>query len=171
MAGENARGPKHPRGRVSRVDRVKLQECVDGIERDIARTGHELVDVIVGKTEGRLLIELLIDHEHGVTSEDCALCHETANNWLVACDPVDGPYMLQVSSPGLDRPLRKREHFERFVGSLVRMRVRCPVGGARRVRGRLVGVEGDTVRVETDEGELVVALTDVVEARLQYEFP
>ncbi len=162
---------KQRRTRLSRVDPKRLQECIAGIERDIAEKGYELVDAIVGKFEGRLLVEVLIDHEHGITTEDCALCHETVSNWFDAHDPVDGPYAIQVSSPGLDRPLRKPEHYARFTGKLVKMKVRQADGSVRRVGGRLIGLVEEQVVVSTEpEGEQRIPLGEIVEARLEYEW-
>jgi ribosome maturation factor RimP len=171
MYGGKPEQRKQQRTRLSRVDPQRLSDCVAGIEKDIAKDGYELVDAIVGKFEGRLLVEILIDHENGITTEDCARCHETVNNWFDAQDPIDGPYALQVSSPGLDRPLRKPEHFARFAGKPVRMKVREADGSHRRVRGRLGGLVEQSVQVATeDEGELLIPLSDIVEARLEFEW-
>jgi ribosome maturation factor RimP len=171
MTGGKPEQRKPQRTRLSRVDPQRLRDCVAGIEKDIAEDGYELVDAIVGKFEGRLLIEILIDHERGITTEDCACCHQTVNNWFDAQDPVDGPYAIQVSSPGLDRPLRKPEHFVRFTGKLVRMKVREADGSHRRVRGRLGGLVEQSVLVTTDdEGELRIPFEDIVEARLEFEW-
>lgn len=165
-------GAQPHRGKLARVDRARLEQCVRGIEADIAREGYELVDVVLGRSEGRLLVELLIDHARGIANDDCARCHETAGNWFEAVDPIDGPYMLQVSSPGMDRPLRKLEHFGRFSGSLVRMRVHRPEGGSRGLRGRLAGVEGDAVllTVEGEEDVTRIALCDIASARLEIDW-
>ncbi len=158
------------RSQLARVDRERLSECAREIERDLAREGYELVDLVVGKSEGKLLVELLIDHaERPITNEDCARGHETADHWFDALDPVSGPYMLQVSSPGLDRPLRKDEHFRRFAGSPVRMRIRCATG-TRRVRGKLLGFENGLVTVRTGDADEAFAIQDILEARLHYEW-
>lgn len=158
------------RPKLARVDKEKLSQCAREIENDLARDGYELVDLLVGKSEGKLLIELLIDHpERGITNEDCARGHETANNWFDALDPVSGPYMLQVSSPGLDRPLRKEEHFRRFAGSPVKMRVRGE-NGTRKVRGKLLGIEEGQVTVSTGDSDQTFSIEDILEARLRYEW-
>jgi ribosome maturation factor RimP len=158
------------RTRLARVDPQRLQDCITGIERDIAENGYELVDAVVGRFEGRLLVEVMIDHENGITTDDCARCHETVNHWFDAHDPIDGPYAIQVSSPGLDRPLRKPEHFQRFVGKLAKLKVRQEDGKQQRLTGHLEGLEEDSVVLSVD-GEIVkVPLPDIVEARLEYEW-
>lgn len=159
------------RARLARIDPQRLEDCVAGIERDIAQDGYELVDVIVGKFEGRLLVEVLIDHEHGITTDDCARCHATVNHWFDAQDPVDGAYAIQVSSPGFDRPLRKPEHFARFAGRLVKMRVRQPEGSARKLGARIVGVEDGVLVVQGEaDAEERIAFGDILEARLEHEW-
>lgn len=168
--GQGRRPSSEGRRQLARVDRAKLSQCAREIENDLARDGYELVDLRVGKAEGRLLVELLIDHpERGITNEDCARGHETVDHWFDALDPVSGPYMLQVSSPGLDRPLRKDEHFRRFAGSSVRMKVRGE-NGTRKVRGKLVGFEDGLVTVQTGETDEAFAIEDILEARLHYEW-
>lgn len=168
--GQGSRSPSQGPRQIARVDRERLSRCAREIESDLARDGYELVDLLVGKSEGRLLVEVLIDHpERGITNEDCARGHETVNHWFDALDPVSGPYLLQVSSPGLDRPLRKDEHFRRFVGGSVRMRVRGE-NGTRKVRGKLVGFEDGLVTVHTGDTDEAFALEDILEARLCYEW-
>lgn len=135
----------------------------------LAAMGYELVDVRLGSAEGRRCIELLVDKPGGVGADDCQAVGEHVSVWLDMVDPVAGRYMLQVSSPGFDRPLRTREHFERFAGSQVVVVVRGSEegGGRRRLRGQLVGLrEGDVV-VRTEEGEVAVAFDRVERARIE----
>jgi len=169
------RGQRAPSTRppLARVDKGRLAECAGAIERDLESAGYELVDLVIGKAEGRLLIELIIDREAGVTQEDCARAHETVNHWFDAVDPVGGPYMLQVSSPGLDRPLRKPHHFRRFAGRPVKMRVRLPEGGSRRLQGKLLGLADDDrvhVLVEPAGVSEEFAIEDIAEARLRFDW-
>lgn len=175
MHSQERRKQRAPRGRppLARLDKGRLAECAAAIERDLASDGYELIDLVVGKAEGRLLIELIIDREAGITQGDCARAHETVNHWFDAIDPVGGPYMLQVSSPGLDRPLRKPEHFRRFAGRQVKMRVRLPEGGSRRLQGKLLGLgDGDRVCVHVEPAGVTeeFSIEEIAEARLRFDW-
>ncbi|TLM97235.1 MAG: ribosome maturation factor RimP, partial [Actinobacteria bacterium] len=113
------------------------------------------------------VIRVLLDREDGVDLE--AICE--ANRWvgetLESADPVSGPYTLEVSSPGVDRPLRKRVDFERFAGQEATLKVK-PHGGARSAwTGVLRGIEGDDVLIETDGETVRIAYDCIVKARLK----
>jgi ribosome maturation factor RimP len=104
--------------------------------------------------------------EDGVTLGDCELVSGQVSAFLDVEDPLPGSYTLEVSSPGLDRRLRTRSHFERFVGSEVKVELKRAAEGQRRFRGTLKGVEGDEITVGVDGTEWHWNLTDIAEARL-----
>ncbi|QSI77872.1 MULTISPECIES: ribosome maturation factor RimP [Niveibacterium] len=136
------------------------------IEKTAEGLGFEVID-IESSPRGRLL-RVFIDKPEGITVEDCA----TVSNQLTRLFEVENiDYdRLEVSSPGLDRPLTKLAHFERFAGEEVQLRVRIPVANQRNFSGTLRGVDGETVILETATGEQRFAFDDVERARIVPKF-
>lgn len=143
-----------------------MQKLVELIEQIVAGLGYELVTV-EGSPRGRLL-RVFIDIARGVTVEDC----EAVSNQLTRVFEVENIDFdrLEVSSPGLDRPLIKLADFERFAGTDIRLRTRVPVGNQRNFTGLLKGLRDGAVVVDTEKGELLVAFDDVEKARLIPKF-
>jgi ribosome maturation factor RimP len=135
------------------------------LEPAVTTLGFELVGVefIPGR---RSVLRLYIDSEDGVTVDDCQQVSHQVSGLLDVEDPIPGQYALEISSPGLDRPLFRASDFERFAGQEVRLRLTVPREGRRKFRGRLVGLRDGRVVVRVEELELVVALDDIDEARL-----
>ncbi|HEX5418504.1 MAG TPA: ribosome maturation factor RimP [Gammaproteobacteria bacterium] len=104
--------------------------------------------------------------EGGVTLGDCELVSGQLSAFLDVEDPLPGSYVLEVSSPGTDRRLRTKGHFERFAGSEVKIELKRADQGRRRFRGRLTGIEGDEVLLEADGESWRFPLADIAEARL-----
>jgi ribosome maturation factor RimP len=132
------------------------------LERTLPALGYELVDV--DWSPRSRLLRIFIDKPEGVDVEDCARVSNHLTR-LFAVENIDFE-RLEVSSPGLDRPLTKLADYTRFEGEEAELRLRAPVQGRRKVKGRLRGVEGDAVRVETSEGMETVAFADIGRARL-----
>jgi ribosome maturation factor RimP len=133
--------------------------------------GLELVDLeLSGRGKGGHL-RIFIDTAGGVTVEDCEQVSRYVGHALDVADPIPSSYMLEVSSPGLDRPLRKVEDYRRSTGKLVRLKLARPVNGAWVVIGRLQGLKEDYVELKPDDGDPVrIALTDIAQARLEVEW-
>lgn len=133
----------------------------------LAATGYEIVRVFVMGSH-RPVLQIMIERADrgAVTVEDCASVSRTVSALLDVEDPIAGSYTLEVSSPGIDRPLTRPEHFERFAGFEAKLETRFAVDGRRKFRGRLLGLAGESVRIATDIGELSLPLTDVQKARL-----
>jgi len=132
------------------------------LERTLPALGYELVDLEMSP-KGRL-VRVFIDQPKGVGVEDCAkVSHHLTR--LFAVENVDFD-RLEVSSPGLDRPLRKAADYVRFAGQEAKLTLREPVEGARRLKGILRGLEGDAALVETDAGVQAIPLGDIEKARL-----
>jgi len=109
--------------------------------------GLTLIEVEVNRGRGRSLVRFYIDREQGVNVDDCAHVSQAVSRFLDAQDPIDGPYTLEVSSPGLDRPLRRESDFQMFAGSDVKIKTEVPVEGRTSFSGKLVGVIGGSVVV------------------------
>ena len=133
--------------------------------------GLELVDLeLSGRGKGSHL-RIFIDKAGGITVEDCELVSRYVGHALDVADPIPSSYMLEVSSPGLDRPLRKVEDYRRYTGKLVRLKLAHPLNGAWVIIGRLQGLQEDHVELKPDDGDpLRVALTDIAQARLEVEW-
>jgi ribosome maturation factor RimP len=101
-----------------------------------------------------------------VTVDDCADVSRQLSGILDVEDPIPERYVLEVSSPGLDRPLARREDFERFVGEQVKVRTRRPLDGQRNFKGRLVAVQPEHIVLEVDEKKVSLGFDSIEKARL-----
>jgi ribosome maturation factor RimP len=134
------------------------------------RVGVELVDVELAGEGARTVLRVLVDREGGVGVEECARVSEMLSRQLDLEDPIAHRYTLEVSSPGLDRPLRRAGDFDRFAGRAVEVVTAQPVEGQRRFVGRLGGLHGGRVVLHLPDGrELRLPLGEVAEARLRVD--
>lgn len=136
------------------------------LEPAVKLSGCELVAIEyfprgVGQT-----LRLYIDREGGITVDDCERVSRQVSGVLDVEDPITGHYTLEVSSPGLDRPLTAAHDFERFSGHEVKLRTDMPVNGQRNFRGLLHGLSGGDVLLEVDGRELRLPLDRIEKARL-----
>jgi ribosome maturation factor RimP len=126
-----------------------IEEHVQAIAEQVAIDhGVELVHVEVAGPDNKPIVRIFIDKPNGVTHEDCSEVSFNVGTVLDVEDFIHASYTLEVSSPGLERGLYKREDYERFAGNLVKIKTRNPVGEQRNFRGRLLGIEGDEISVE-----------------------
>lgn len=144
-----------------------MQNLQTLLEQSLTQIGYEMVDLEISN-RGKLL-RLFIDKPGGITIDDCALVSEQISNLLAVEHDIDYD-RLEVSSPGLDRVLKKESDFERFSGSKVQVKLRVPQNGQKRFVGILRGIEQGTVRIEIETGELGLALSNIEKARLSPEF-
>lgn len=114
----------------------------------ITSMGYELVGVQYKPSRGEGLVRVYIDSEEGVTVDDCALVSHQVSGLLDVEDPVPGHYRLEISSPGLDRPLFTAAHFQRYAGHEARVRLRGRWEGRRNLRGTLRGYEDGRVLID-----------------------
>jgi ribosome maturation factor RimP len=141
------------------------------VERVIAPSlkamGYEVVRVMVMGAH-RPVLQIMIERSDRavVGVEDCAEVSRAVSALLDVEDPIAGSYTLEVSSPGIDRPLIRPEDFVRFAGFEAKLETRAPIDGRKRFRGRLMGLEGDRVRIATAEGESLLPIGDVERAKL-----
>ncbi len=130
----------------------------------LTEQGFELVDLKVTKMGGKLLLQFFIDRVGGgVTLEDCGLMSEKLGSYIEMNNVLEGGYILEISSPGVDRVLRKEKDFLKFKGSKVRIKLKKPLNNARVYYGELLGFESGTVFLS---GDLKFNLNDIEEARL-----
>src|SRR5438552_820163 len=152
---------------------VDTQKLIQLAEPVVAGQGYELVDLEF-KNEPQAagwVLRLYIDKAGGVSLDDCASVSRELSAVLDVADAIQIPYSLEVSSPGLNRPLRKPADFARFVGKKAKIRTRHPVGESRRnFSGTLVGVDGGKVKIDVGDQVCEVPVDDVEKANLVYEF-
>jgi ribosome maturation factor RimP len=128
--------------------------------------GYRLVRVKVSASEG-CTVQIMAEQPDGsMTVEDCEAISRALSPVFDVSDPVDRAYRLEISSPGIDRPLVRRSDFDRFAGHLVRIEMEIPVDGRKRFRGQLAGTVGDIARLTRDddaEGEAAEVLLPIEE--------
>src|SRR5882762_8821745 len=128
----------------------------------------ELVHAELAGPEGHPIVRLFIDKPGGVAHDDCSKVSHQMSTVLDVEDFIHSAYVLEVSSPGLERGLYKRADYERFAGSHAKIKARSPINGQRNFRGRLLGVAYDKVIVEDrTSGQLEIPLDGIVKANLE----
>lgn len=135
------------------------------LEPTVTAAGYELVHVEYVQGPDPVL-RLYIDSPGGIGLDDCETVSREVSGLLDVEDPIQGHYQLEVSSPGLDRPLTRPEHFERFAGARVRVWLREARDGRRKFTGTLEGIAGEVVTVECDDLRLSCPLDDIEQVRL-----
>jgi ribosome maturation factor RimP len=132
-----------------------------------AELGMRLVRVrLTGLKRKRLQIMAERAHDGGMGLEDCEALSHALSPLLEAEDPVPGEYDLEVSSPGIDRPLVRLEDFARFAGHEAKIETIGMIDGRRRYRGAILGVDGENVRIRVDADEFTLPIAQLSEARL-----
>jgi ribosome maturation factor RimP len=147
------------------VDRIRqVTELIEPTLRDM---GFELVRVQVSGGQ-RPTLQIMVERgDHAPTRlDECAEVSHAVSALLDVADPLPGAYRLEVTSPGIDRPLVRRADYERFAGFEARLETELPIEGRRRFRGRLLGLAGDQVRLALPEGEQLIPLDAIKKAKL-----
>ena len=147
-----------------------IEEQIRSLAADVANDcGYELFDVSLSGVGKRTFLRVFIDKEGGVTLDDCEVFSRRLEALLDVEDPMAGPYTLEVSSPGLDRPLKNLDDFKRNVGRMVRVVTKESIENQSFFIGRLEGVDGDSLRLSLSGGkkEVAIPLSSVSKARLE----
>lgn len=144
-----------------------MQSLQDLVERSVSQLGFELVDLEISN-RGKLL-RVFIDKPEGITIDDCVLVSNQLGNVLAVENDIDYD-RLEVSSPGLDRVLKKPADFTRFIGQRANLKLRVPMDTRKKLLGVLRGIEAEVVSIECDGTLFEVALSNVDKARLAPEF-
>jgi ribosome maturation factor RimP len=142
------------------------------VEPVIHGLGYRLVRVRVSGSDG-CTVQVMAERADGtMTIEDCETCSRALSPVLDTADPVDRAYRLELSSPGLDRPLVRRSDFERYAGNVVKIEMAVAVDGRKRFRGQLLGAEGNAARVQRDDApagepaDILLPIEEMAEAKL-----
>src|SRR5215813_4800049 len=138
----------------------------------LQQMGYRLVRIRISGEAG-CTVQIMAERPDGsMQIEDCEAVSRALSPVLDIADPIDRAYRLEISSPGIDRPLVRRSDFERHAGHLVKIEMAVASGGRKRFRGTLVGVEGEAAKLHRDdaradeEADVLLAMEDIAEAKL-----
>ena len=141
-------------------------EMIRGLAEPIlAAHAAEAVELSCHRQGGQIMIQLLVDKVGGVTLQDCARLNQAIGQALDAEPSLAGSYILEVSSPGLDRPLVNKRDFERAIGEALQVDAAEPPAGSRRLAGRLLAVQHEAIVLTTDEGNVTVPFAAIQRAK------
>src|SRR5882672_10552540 len=150
---------------------VLRERLVELVEPLLGKLGYELVELEFASGGGSGTLRIFIDQPGGVGVEDCERVSREVSALLDVHDPVPTAYRLEVSTPGLDRVLRTKAHFERFAGARVEVELAAPREGRRRFTGRLAQAGATGFELAVDGTQVPLAYTDIFRARLAPEWP
>ena len=145
----------------------QISELVEPVLEEI---GFELVDVEYLSKHGKWVLRLFIDKNAGVTIDDCARVSGEIGDLIDVKDIIENDYVLEVSSPGLNRILKKEKDFIRAIGKKIKMRTAVPIKGRRNFTGYLRDFQKDTLYVEMDDGPVTLPWSESDKVNLVYEF-
>ena len=141
----------------------KLNELLQPLVEDL---GYEFVGLEYNSSPKHAVLRIYIDHENGVAIEDCETVSRETAALLDVKDPIRSQYNLEVSSPGLDRPLFRSEHYLEFVGSPAQINTFAPLDGRRKFSGPILGADEHTVTIDQDGAEVTLEIDNIVKAKL-----
>jgi len=146
-----------------------LQEVRQVVEPILESQGFELVDLEYQRESQGWVLRIYLDRQGGVSLDDCAGISHEVGAVLEVKDLIPSAYILEVSSPGLTRPLKKPEDFNRFRNQMVKIKLYEPLDGRRNFKGTLLGLEGDRVRVEAEQQVYELPLQRIAKANLEID--
>jgi ribosome maturation factor RimP len=148
------------------VNVAKVETLRELIEPTVEALGYQLWGLEY-QGQGRYsILRLFIDKEDGVNVDDCAAVSHHVSGVLDVEDPIDGEYTLEVSSPGMDRPLFSLEQYQAYIGQVVSLRLRVPFEGRRKFKGKINAVEGDDIVIQVDDHEYLLPITLIEKANV-----
>ena len=169
QAIDNPRANSDPRLIVEQGIAARVAAIVEPV---LIASGYRLVRVKVSGLDG-CTVQIMAERPDGtMTVEDCETVSRALSPVLDVADPIDRAYRLEVSSPGMDRPLVRRSDFERFAGHELKVEMAVAISGRKRFRGLLLGVEGEAARIRRsdaapgEDNEVVLPIEDMSEAKL-----
>jgi ribosome maturation factor RimP len=142
---------------------VKLTNLLKPLVEDL---GYEFVGLEHGSNPKNPVLVIYIDQSGGIAVEDCEKVSREVAAILDVEDPIPGHYNLEVSSPGLDRPLFTLDQFDQFAGEIAQLSLYAPQEGRRKFKGKILGTEDDRVKLELEGSEVLLEMGNVAKARL-----
>jgi len=141
----------------------KLNELLQPLVEEL---GYEFVGLEYNSNPKHAVLRIYIDHEGGIGINDCEVVSRETAALLDVKDPIRSQYNLEVSSPGLERPLFRSEHYREFIGYEVKITTFAPLDGRRKFSGPILGADEQTVTIDLDGSEVTLGIDNIVKARL-----
>ncbi|MDY6856070.1 MAG: ribosome maturation factor RimP [Thermodesulfobacteriota bacterium] len=132
--------------------------------------GMEIVDIEYRREDKGWVLRLYIDKEGGVTIDDCANISSQLSHLIDIYELISHPFVLEVSSPGLDRPLKKEKDFAKYNGRLIKIKTHDPIGSRKNFKGRLLDYSEGLVTIDTGVEIVSLPFNKIAKANLEYEF-
>jgi ribosome maturation factor RimP len=149
---------------------AKIEEVIwQMVEPLIEEKGMELVDVEFVKEGQNWFLRIFIDKENGITLDDCELISRAVSDILDREDPISQSYHLEVSSPGIERPLKKTKDFLRFINNIVEIKTFTPVAGKKKHRGELINADEERITLLIDQEEMIFPRDKISKANLVWD--
>ena len=144
-----------------------IYQLIEGI---LQGTGLELVDVQYRREAWGWVLRIFIDKKGGITIEDCTTISRQAGDLLDAKNLIPQAYQLEVSSPGLNRPLKSEEDWKRFIGETIILKTSCPIEQRKNFKGKLIGYNNGTIVMDIDGKHCSIPYKIVEKANVEYNF-
>ena len=138
--------------------RDTVRDAIEGVVKEL---GYSIWDITYSKIGADYHLEITIDNETGINIEDCEKVHRAIDPILDECDPIEGFYYLEVSSPGIERELRTDEHIERCFGQRVEAKLFAPMNGRKSIIGILGKLSCGVLTINTPEGDVSLSRSDI----------
>ncbi|SQH77896.1 conserved hypothetical protein [Shewanella benthica] len=145
----------------------KLEEMLTS---PVEALGHRLWGLEYIQAGKHSILRVYIDNDKGIFIEDCAETSRQISAILDVEDPISTEFTLEVSSPGVDRPLFSAEQYGSYIDETVKIQLTMPVAGSRNLKGTVIGVEGQTLTLSVDGNELIIALDNIRRGNLIAKF-
>ena len=145
----------------------KLEEM---LKSPVEALGHRLWGLEYIQAGKHSILRVYIDNDNGIFIEDCAETSRQISAVLDVEDPISTEFTLEVSSPGVDRPLFSSEQYGSYIDETVKIQLTMPVAGSRNLKGTVIGVEGQTLTLSVDGNELIIALDNIRRGNLIAKF-
>ncbi len=157
-------------GKGVRVSSKRTEALMQMLEPAVNAVGMELWGIEFLSQGRHSILRVYIDSDNGVTIDNCEAVSHQVSGILDVEDPISGEYNLEVSSPGMDRPLFTYQQFSRYVGEQIKVRLQMAVNGMRNFTGKLVQAENDTLTFEVESQQLTVSINQIDKANLVPNF-
>ncbi|MCG8378093.1 MAG: ribosome maturation factor RimP [Proteobacteria bacterium] len=146
------------------------QALLDLIEPEVSALGYELLGIELNRDGHGSILRVYIDKPDGITIDDCVTVSQQLTGMLDVEDPIKGQYELEVSSPGLDRPIFTIEQFRKYIGETIKLRLYEKINERKRFTGVLISVENDVILINCENEDFEVPVNMVDKARLVPQF-
>jgi ribosome maturation factor RimP len=147
------------------------ESVIKVIEPVLTSYGVELVDIEYQRERSGWVLRIYLDKEGGITLDDCSQISKEVGELIEVNDLIDHYYTLEVSSPGLNRPLKREKDFIRSIGKLIRVRTKETIEGQKNFMGELLSYRDDAIVLGIEGKEKVIPFHLVLKANLEYQFP